>query len=191
MVRRRLHHIINLANHNRLLSRLILLLAIFIQPFAEAGSQNLTMTMTAEVMGPACSLRSGEENLYVNFGDIINNDLLRDGRTQGTSLQIHLDECDPTIADSIKVTFLGAGTGDQNGLLALGSSSQAKGIAIGFEQRGQFLPINQASSLIRLVSGTNVLDFTVYVQLLSWGNKDVDLKPGTFNATANFMIEYE
>ncbi|MBJ6907551.1 type 1 fimbrial protein, partial [Vibrio cholerae] len=55
-------------------------------PFcAVAGSQELIMTITAEVVGQPCSLRPGDEIIPVDFGNINNKDLLRDGRTPSRS----------------------------------------------------------------------------------------------------------
>ncbi|EKE6106986.1 type 1 fimbrial protein [Vibrio cholerae] len=158
-------------------------------PFcAVAGSQELIMTITAEVVGQPCSLRPGDEIIPVDFGNINNKDLLRDGRTPSRSFQLHLDECDPSIADSVSVTFSGVAS-EESALLALSAGSQAKGIAIGLEQGGQALPINQPSRAFTLAEGSNVLDFAAYVQLLP--SAQTGVTPGNFNATANFTLDYD
>ncbi|PAS31819.1 fimbrial protein [Vibrio cholerae] len=146
------------------------------------------MTITAEVVGQPCSLRPGDEIIPVDFGNINNKELLRDGRTPSRSFQLHLDECDPSIADSVSVTFSGVAS-EERALLALSADSQAKGIAIGLEQGGQALPINQSSRAFTLAEGGNVLDFAAYVQLLP--SAQTGVTPGAFNATANFTLDYD
>ncbi len=164
------------------------LLPLWLPFYAVAGSQELIMTITAEVVGQPCSLRPGDEIIPVDFGNINNKDLLRDGRTPSRSFQLHLDECDPSIADSVSVTFSGAAS-EESTLLALSADSQAKGIAIGLEQGGQALSINKPSRAFTLAEGSNVLDFAAYVQLLPSAKAGVT--PGNFNATANFTLDYD
>ncbi|WP_421263967.1 fimbrial protein [Aeromonas sp. 600527] len=168
---------------------LLLLLGMLTQPSVWAGSETLMLTITAEVVSQPCSLRPGDETIQVDFGGIVNKALLREGRTPGKLFQLHLEECDPTIASSVKVTFAGQGASENSSLLALAGDSAAKGIAIGLEQGGQPLPLNQASKVQALASGSNVLDFTAYVQLLPSGQ--LNLNPGAFNATANFTLDYD
>ncbi|HFG1557460.1 TPA: fimbrial protein [Vibrio cholerae] len=164
------------------------LLPLWLPFYAVAGSQELLMTITAEVVGQPCSLRPGDEIIPVDFGNINNKDLLRDGRTPSRSFQLHLDECDPSIADSVSVTFSGAAS-EESTLLALSADSQAKGIAIGLEQGGQALSINKPSRAFTLAQGSNVLDFAAYVQLLP--SAQTGVTPGNFNATANFTLDYD
>ncbi|WP_336935096.1 fimbrial protein [Vibrio cholerae] len=164
------------------------LLTLFLVPLAQAGKQDLMMTITAEVVGQPCSLRPGDEIIPVDFGNIINKELLRDGRTQSKPFQLHLEQCDPTIADSVKVTFSGVPSEDAT-LLALSGDSKAKGIAIGLEQGGQALPVNKPSRALTLADGPNVLDFAAYVQLLP--SAQAGVTPGAFNATANFTLDYD
>lgn len=164
------------------------LLPVWLPFCAVAGSQELLMTITAEVVGQPCSLRPGDEIIPVDFGNINNKDLLRDGRTPSRSFQLHLDECDPSIADSVSVTFSGAAS-EESTLLALSADSQAKGIAIGLEQGGQALSINKPSRAFTLAQGSNVLDFAAYVQLLP--SAQTGVTPGNFNATANFTLDYD
>jgi type 1 fimbria pilin len=168
---------------------LLPLLAMLAQPSVWASSETLMLTITAEVVSQPCSLRPGDETIQVDFGGIVNKALLRDGRTPGKLFQLHLEECDPTIASSVKVTFAGQGASENNSLLALAGDSAARGIAIGLEQGGQALPLNQASRALTLASGSNVLDFTAYVQLLPSGQ--TSLTPGAFNASANFTLDYD
>ncbi|GHY86966.1 Major MR/P fimbria protein [Vibrio cholerae] len=164
------------------------LLPLWLPFYVVAGSQELLLTITAEVVGQPCSLRPGDEIIPVDFGNINNKELLRDGRTPSRSFQLHLDECEPSIADSVSVTFSGVAS-EESALLALSADSQAKGIAIGLEQGGQALPINKPSRALTITQGNNVLDFAAYVQLLP--SAQTGVTPGNFNATANFTLDYD
>lgn len=168
---------------------LLSLLGVLVLPPAQAGSDTLMINVIAEVVNQACSLRPGDETITINFGNIVNKELLRDQRTLGKEFQLHLEECDPDISKSVKVTFSGQGAPEDPDLLALMGDSAAKGIAIGLEQQGSVLPLNKASRALMLTTGRNVLTFAAYVQLLSSGQ--AGLVPGTFSASANFKLEYE
>lgn len=158
-------------------------------PSAWAAGKSMTLTVSAEVVNQPCTLRPGDETIPVDFGNLNNQVLLKDLRTPGKPFQLHLEGCDPAIASSVKVTFSGQGAAEDTRLLALAGESAAKGIAIGLEQGGQPLPLNQASRGQALAAGSNVLDFAAYVQLLPSGL--ASLTPGAFNATANFTLDYD
>lgn len=164
------------------------LLSLWLPFSTVAGSLEQTLTITAVLVGQACSLRPGDEIIPVDFGNINNKELLRDGRTPSRSFQLHLDECEPSIADSVTVTFSGVAS-EESALLALSGDSQAKGIAIGLEQGGRALPINKPSRAFTLEKGSVVLDFSAYVQLLPSAKAKVI--PGAFNATSNFTLDYD
>lgn len=164
-------------------------LSLLVPSSVKAGSDTLLLTITAEVVSQPCFLRPGDELIQLDFGDIVNKSLLLYGRTPGKPFTLHLEECDPTIASSVRVTFAGKGASENSSLLALAGGSAAKGIAIGFEQGGEPLPLNQASRAQALASGLNTLDFTAYVQLLPSGQ--ASLAPGAFNASASFTLDYD
>ncbi|MGL6607969.1 fimbrial protein [Aeromonas hydrophila] len=168
---------------------LIALQGMLLPSQAQAGSDSLMINVVAEVVNQACSLRPGDETITVNFGNIVNKELLRDKRTPSKEFQLHLEECDPDISKGVKVTFSGKGAPEDPDLLALMGDSTAKGIAIGLEHQGKALPLNKVSRELMLTAGDNVLTFATYVQLLPSGQ--AGLVPGTFSASANFKLEYE
>lgn len=168
---------------------LITFQSMLIPSQAQAGSDSLMINVVAEVVNQACSLRPGDETITVNFGNIVNKELLRDKRTPSREFQLHLEECDPDISKGVKVTFSGQGAPDNPDLLALMGDSTAKGVAIGLEHQGKALPLNKASRELMLTAGDSILTFATYVQLLPSGK--TGLVPGTFSASANFKLEYE
>lgn len=98
---------------------LLSLLGVLVLPPAQAGSDTLMINVIAEVVNQACSLRPGDETITINFGNIVNKELLRDQRTPGKEFQLHLEECDLDISKSVKVTFSGQGAPEDPDLLAL------------------------------------------------------------------------
>ncbi|HFG1639856.1 TPA: fimbrial protein, partial [Vibrio cholerae] len=156
---------------------LFLSLAMF-QSKANASSKDIMMNITANVVGSACTIRQDDENISIQLDDIDKSSLVQSGRISGEMFQIYLEGCDVSISDGVRITFSGNAIGVNNELLALDGSSTAKGFAIGFEQDGKLLPINKPSSEISLNSGTNILNFNTYIQMLPSG--ETELRAGSF-----------
>lgn len=167
--------------------RLLAILSLFIHPIVLAGEGNLMMTITAEVFGQPCSIRPGDEIISVDFGNIAGKVLNERRRTPSKIFNIHLDGCETTIANSIKVTFSGLESEDPM-LLALSNNSTAKGIAIGLEKNGHPLPINRPIHYLGSIGENNILNFSAYLQLLPSAQL---VTPGIFNATAIFTLDYD
>lgn len=153
-----------------------------------AGSDNLLLTITGEVVSQPCVLKPGDEKITVDMSTITDSDLARDKEGPTKPFQIHLEKCNANVAKGVKVTFSGTGATGDNTILALAPSSEAKGIGIGLREKDNTaLPLNKASRPIKVANGNTTLEFGTYVKLLSLP----DLKPGKFSATANFKLEYE
>lgn len=162
---------------------------VFFTPSVLAGSDTKQLIILAEVVSTPCSLRVGDENIHVDFGNVLNKTLLRDGRTIGNTFFLHLDECDTSIARSVKITFTGQGSEYNSDFLALSANSTAKGISIGFEKGGALLPINKPSRGYILQKGSNILEITAFLQLLTPNRQGFLI--GSFDATANFVLDYD
>lgn len=171
-----------------LLPLVALLVHLPVKAGASPETLRMTMTITAEVFQRACSIRPGDENIDVDFGTVVSKMLLLHDRTVGQPFQIHLEECSVDLIDTVKVTFSGQEESENRALLGLTYNSQAKGIAIGLEQGGKLLPINKPSNAVTLGEGNNVLEFSAYIQLLPSAKDSITV--GSFNASANFMLEY-
>lgn len=155
---------------------------------SQAGSDTLLLTITGEVVSQPCVLKAGDENIKVDMSTITDADLARDKEGPTKPFQIHLEQCNASVAKSVKVTFSGTAAAGDAAVLALTPTSEAKGIGIGLREKDNtILPINKASRPVKVNDGNTTLDFGTYVKLLSLP----DLKPGKFTATANFKLEYE
>lgn len=168
---------------------LLVLLGILVPQPASSAQHTLRLSVTVRIDEQPCSLRPGDENISVDFGNItVNKSLLRAMRTESKPFQIHLDGCNPHMIKQAWVTFGGQGATEDDRLLALSDDSIAKGIAIGLEEGGEQLSLNRSSAPVLVSGGDNVLDFATYVQLLPSGQ--ANLAPGPFNAYATFVISY-
>ncbi|MCF7719929.1 type 1 fimbrial protein [Aeromonas jandaei] len=164
-------------------------MAILLSPFLTlAASDTLQLVITGQLVSQPCYLRAGDELVQVDMSTITDHDLAGNMRSKSKAFQIHLERCNPIVTKNVKVTFSGTSAVGDSSLLALDSSSQAKGIAVGLEEKnGTPLPINRPSQLVSITTGNMTLEFGVYVKVLSAN----ELKPGYFKASAQFKLDYE
>lgn len=161
---------------------------ILLSTFTLAAVNTLTLQITGQLVSQPCYLKADDDIIKVDMETITDQDITNDMRTKAKKFQIHLERCNPIIAKNVKVTFIGTSAVGNSSFLALNSNSQAKGIAIGLEEKdGTALSINKASKLVSITSGNMVLEFGVYVKVLS----AKDLTPGSFNASALVKIDYQ
>jgi type 1 fimbria pilin len=153
----------------------------------------LLVSVSMQVVDQPCKLRPGDEQIAMDFGNIINKTLGLHGRTASKPFSIHLEQCDPKIKKSVSIVFNGAEDKELAGLLALQPGSEASGIAIGLEtSTGVPIAINKSSNWATLVSGTNELKLGAYVAAAPAHLKqDRALTLGAFTAAANFTLLYQ
>nr|WP_261262425.1 fimbrial protein [Serratia fonticola] len=139
-----------------------------------------------------CRILSGEENLRLEFGTVIDKYLYLNQRTRGQLLELYLADCDLSLGNTVRITFNGTENLHLPGLLAIDANSQATGIAIGLETlEGKALPINQSGPKYSLVTESNVITLKAYVQGEPEALENNTIGLGTFSAVATFNLEYE
>lgn len=139
-----------------------------------------------------CTLRAADENITVDFGSIVEKYLYLNGRTLGEPLVLHLDDCDISLGNMVKLTFSGIENTRLNGLLAISGASQTQGIAIGIETlQGNLVSLNTGRYNQRLIAGNNTLSLRAYVQGEPDAISQKSIHPGSFTASATFLLEYE
>lgn len=139
-----------------------------------------------------CVIPSGEENISLEFGSVIDKYLYQYHRTHSQTFTLHLTQCDPSVAKTVSVTFHGTESLPLPGLLALDAGSSATGIALGLETtKGAAIPINQSTPAVPLTAGENWLSWQAYVQGEPKALKERTITPGEFSATATFELAYE
>jgi len=155
-----------------------------------AGDNNVHMVGT--LVAEPCVIPAGEENIPLDFGTVIDKYLYENQKTKSEKVEIHLTECDPAIAKTVKVTFTGAESLVLPGLLALDAGSDATGVAIGLEtEDGNALPLNQATATTPLTAGENMLRYRANVQGEPEALANQSIGRGEFTATATFNLTYE
>lgn len=139
-----------------------------------------------------CTLRAADEDITVDFGSIVDKYLYLNGRTLGEPLVLHLDDCDISLGNMVKLTFSGTENTKLNGLLAISGSSQTQGIAIGIETpQGNLVALNTGRYNQGLIAGNNTLSLRAYVQGEPDAITQKSIIPGDFTASATFLLEYE
>lgn len=158
---------------------------------SQAASDN-NVHMVGTLVAEPCMIPAGEEDIPLEFGTVIDKYLYENQRTKSEKFEIHLTECDPAIAKTVKVTFIGVESTALPGLLGLDAGSDAAGVAIGLEtEDGNALPLNQATTATTLVAGENILRYRANVQGEPDALANRSIGRGEFTATATFNLAYE
>ncbi|EPN2807081.1 fimbrial protein [Serratia marcescens] len=135
-----------------------------------------------------CVVSSGDEEIQLDFGTVIDKYLYLNTRTLGQPFEIHLEECNLLLGNMVTVTFKGTQSIALPGLLAI----DGMGIAIGLETlEGRPLAINKASDKFSLQKGGNVIALKAYVQGEPKAITNRSIGRGLFSAVATFSLEYE
>ncbi|HHQ6579729.1 TPA: fimbrial protein [Serratia fonticola] len=139
-----------------------------------------------------CSLRPGDEAIELNLGTLVNKFLYTNTRTPSQTFSLHLDDCDTAVATGVKLTFMGIESTALPGLLALDTSSAARGVAVGMETSGgQALPLNVQGSTTPLIQGNMAIALQAFVQAEPAAKANQGIVEGAFTATATFALEYQ
>lgn len=150
------------------------------------------MRLHGALVFEACDIQTGDEDQDISLGMIPDNYFYLHQRTQGRPVQIHLVNCDTTIASNVTPTFTGTENAALPGLLAFDAGSTAAGVAVGLETSGgRFLPLNVAGDKTPLNSGANVITFNAYLQGEPGALANHGITRGTFTATTTFQLDYD
>lgn len=175
----------------RLVTHALLMNVMGLSQLALAAPEN-NVHLTGALVAQPCVIPPGEENIPVEFGTVVDKYLYANTRTKSEDFAIHLTECDPGIAQTVKMTFSGTPSLALPGLLALDGGSAATGVALGLEtEDGSALPLNQATSAILLTEGEMQLRYRAYVQGEPAAIAARTIGLGEFSATATFSLDYE
>ncbi|MBL5898804.1 type 1 fimbrial protein [Lelliottia amnigena] len=166
------------------------LLMLVLANTAHAADDNVHFS--GALVSEPCTLPEADQDIHLDFGTVIEQYLYQYQRTKSQSFTIHLTECDPTILNTVSVTFQGAADTELTNMLALDESSISKGVAIGLELAdGTPLAINKSSPYTQLTTGNNSLTFNAFAQAKPSVVTRKSLTEGEFTATASFMLTYQ
>lgn len=147
---------------------------------------------TGSLVAEPCVIEPGYEDIVLDFGTVIDKYLYLNTRTQSKPFEISLAECDLSIGKTVSVTFLGTESVELTGLLAVNSSSEAKGIAIGLETtEARPLALNKQSDKFALQKGNSRIALKAYIQGEPTSIENKSITRGPFSAVATFRLEYE
>lgn len=170
--------------------RVLLLISLLGTPTLALTADNLRFS--GALVAEPCTLRVDDENINIDFGSVIEKYLYINGRTLGKPLVLHLDDCDTSLGNMVKMSFSGSESSTLNGLLAISAGSLANGIAIGIETtQGNPIALNSASHNQGLINGNNIISLQAYVQGEPTAIANQTITPGIFSASATFLLEYE
>jgi len=139
-----------------------------------------------------CTLPDTDADITLDFGSIIKKSLYEYQRTMSKPFEIHLQDCDPSLMQTVSVTFQGTADAELTDMLAIDASSTAKGVAIGLElSDGTPLSLNKAGPFSQLSTGNNTLAFNAYVQAKPTSINNNGVTAGNFNAISTFILGYQ
>ena len=152
-----------------------------------------TVNFDGTLIEDTCEIYPGDEAVELDFSTLLDKYLYLNTRTHSEPFTIRLINCDLAIGREVKVTFSGTASGALPGYLALGSSSTAKGVAIGLEDgAGELLAINSSKYIQQPRQGNNnTLTLKAFVQGEPLALQNKSIQRGAFTATATFTLEYE
>ncbi|HBE9081371.1 fimbrial protein [Serratia fonticola] len=173
------------------LFRNLILSFIFI---SSGGYAAENLKFSGELVRQPCVLSPGDENIPLDFGEIIDKYLYAHERVKGQTITIHLQNCDTSLAKMIRVSFTGAGNDALPGYLSVSSGDINSGLAIGLENtsNGNPININNGTNMnIEINPGTMDINFNAFVRGEPKAIANKTISRGVFNAILNFSLIYE
>lgn len=140
-----------------------------------------------------CTIPESDQQIPVHFGTVNAHDLYLGETMPRIPFVLHLNDCDPTVAGRVSVTFTGTEDPELPGLLGLDSSqSGASGVAIGLESAGgDRIIVNKSTSAYVLSESDNELPFMAYIAGEPDALKQRAIQTGEFNAVSVLELNYE
>ncbi|WP_273830610.1 fimbrial protein [Serratia bockelmannii] len=168
-----------------------MLLAIA-QSVVASGEPENNVRLYGALVAEPCVILPGEDEIQLDFGTVIDKYLYLNTRTLGQPFEIHLAECDLSLGQMVKITFIGTENTALPGLLAIDGSGGASGIAIGLETlKSVPLPLNKPSDFYPLQMGNTRITLKAYVQGEPEAIAEMRIGRGPFSTTTTFRLEYE
>ncbi|WP_163333703.1 fimbrial protein [Enterobacter bugandensis] len=160
--------------------------------YAVNSIPEIDLKFTGKLVAEPCVIEPGHENIFLDFGNIIDKYLYMNTRTHSIAFEIHLAECDLNVGSTVSITLQGLENPELPGLLALDSSSKAKGIAIGLEtHEAKHMAINTRSDKYTLHAGSNIITLKAYVQGEPSAIMNGSIIHGPLSAVATLSLNYE
>ncbi|MBX7278564.1 MULTISPECIES: fimbrial protein [unclassified Pseudomonas] len=159
---------------------------VYAAPAPSAGSGKVHFE--GSIIDAPCSLDSKSVDQTVIMDQVSNKALADNGTSEVKNFNIELRQCDISTLKKVKVTFGGDADANDSSLLGIAGSAKGAGIVL-TNGSGVQVKLGEASTARTLLQGDNTLVFGAYLKGTT--AKDEAVTPGSFNATANFMLAYE
>lgn len=175
----------------------------YCSPLYAANITQTVIEIRGEVLGVTCSVK--EENLVVDLGETTNKDLFFHKRARNhQNFEIEF-ECAPGEEYTIDFTFTGTSSQDvdlQGTVQVLGTSDPTitqpltpwrvgVQLAAGFDEQYLFSINNEFGELNYKIQDGSKIPFSAYLRLSSLVPTVDQVPTGYYEATANFLVEYE
>jgi type 1 fimbria pilin len=176
-------------------SKLLLLLAVWVfnAHGVESQSPPMDIHFKGNLIQNACTVKAGDENLQVAMDMHTDKDLYEKPRTTATPFHITLEECDPAISQSVKISFNGTASAGLPGYLAVSGAEGSMGFGLGIETpAGALLKLNDINSARAVIvrQGTTIISLQAFLQAEPLAVTNKNIKLGEYVASATFMLEY-
>lgn len=152
------------------------------------------LSFTGVVMAYPCSIAPDSERVPVDFGKVSTKSLYINGKTVPVPFTINLEDCTPSVFDSVTVTFSGTANGNLADRLAISATSpgNAGGVGIGLlEEDDTPVRLNVATRPAAISDTTLRLNFQAFVEAEPDALANGTLTTGPFTATANYTLNYQ
>lgn len=159
-----------------------------VSPTSSAISYGDNVHLYGTLVAEPCTLKPGDENINVGFGNIVDKYLYINARSPSQAFQLHLQGCDLSIGKQLSVSFSGNESSILPGLLAVLPDNS--GLAIGIEDAaGKAIALNRGSKDLTLEKGDMTLK-SAWIEGEPQAIKEHTIARGEFSAVATFRLDY-
>lgn len=146
--------------------------------------------VSGAITNNTCTLSPDSQNMTVAMGEVSSRQFIYPGEAgPWQPFAIDLQNCGST-ASGVTVSFSGAADAKQHDCLALTpDAGEATGVAIAlYDSEKNALPLGEASAPLPLTGGQSSAHLQFYARYIANGDA---VTPGTANASATFVLNYE
>ena len=145
-----------------------------------------------ELVRQPCIIQPGDESITLDFGTLIDKYIYLHERTDSKSFNLHLINCDTSLAKMVHISFSGTPSADLTGYLSVLVAGEPSGLAIGIENpdNGKMILLNDKFSL-SLSSGKSILEFNAFIIGEPQAIAKKNITRGPMDATMSFSLTYD
>ncbi|MGG4609848.1 fimbrial protein [Providencia sp. Me31A] len=134
--------------------------------------------------------------ILVNMGNLVDHQIYLHGRSIARKFELILKECDPSLANSVKITLQAPpGNITTDGYLEFDRGSTAKGAVIGISEEGSMqsnrVLIGSSLKPKTLKAGTMTVPLYAYLSAKPGVVAAKSIVPGPYTATLYYLLNFE